>query len=175
MHSYADQWGDLRGYSIFGLQKNRVYLNRKGSFVDAAEAVGLSEKGNSRGVAMADMDNDGDLDVIITHQFKPASYYETVLENTPAWIKIRLNGDGVRVTRDAVGAKVTVRYGEHQQTMWVQNTTGFSAQGERALTVGLGSYSGAVTVQVKWLDGTVTDFKNLEARKLHQLDYSAND
>ena len=171
IHSYADQWGDLRGYSIFGHQRNRVYLNRNGSFVDAAETVGLSEKGNSRGVALADMDNDGDLDVIITHQFKSASYYETVLESSPAWIKIKLLGDGKHVTMDAVGAKVVVNYGDHQQTKWVQNTTGFSGQGERNLVIGLGDYTGKVSVQVKWLDGTVSDFNDLETRKSHQLEY----
>ncbi len=173
VHSYADQWGDIRGYSIFGHQQNRVYLNREGSFVDAATSVGVTKKGNSRGVAMADFDNDGDLDVLFTHQFESASFYKNEQASPKSWVRLRLRGDGVKVTKDAVGSKVEVFYGDKKQVVWQQNTTGFSGQGDRRLLIGFGDYSGTVRVKVTWLDGKVEEWDELTTGKEHELHYGS--
>ena len=67
MHGYADRWADLRARCIFPDELDRVYLNRGGHFSDVAADVGWNEGSNSRGIAMADFDNDGDLDVLVRH------------------------------------------------------------------------------------------------------------
>src|SRR5215471_17788159 len=83
VHSYVDRWPDLRGYEIFGRQKNRVYLSRGAEesmqYVDVGQQVGLTQTGVSRGVALADLDNRGVLDMLITHQFSPLTIYRNTL------------------------------------------------------------------------------------------------
>src|SRR6266704_5417955 len=73
VHGYADRWADLRGRCIFPHEKDRVYLNRGRYFVDVAAKGGWDERGTSRAVAIADFDNDGAPDVVVTHQFAEAS------------------------------------------------------------------------------------------------------
>eukprot|EP01031_Cornospumella_fuschlensis_P017134 gene17134-20954_t len=68
VHSYADRWADLRGFEIWGRQLNRVCLSNgraPAMFQDVAAEVGLTAKTNTRAAALADFDNDGDLDLVL--------------------------------------------------------------------------------------------------------------
>jgi enediyne biosynthesis protein E4 len=187
VHSYADRWPDLRGYEIFGRQANRVYLSRGAEttmqFVDVANEVGITELGNSRGVALADFDNRGVLDLAITHQFAPLSLYRNTLheedEKTASvhhWLGLSLHGDGVRINRDAVGTQVFLTYQKDgkpfRQMREVQIANGFSAQGDRRLLFGLGDYSGPVTVEIHWYGGETTSYSELELDHYHNISYA---
>ena len=158
IHGMADRWADLRGRCIFGNEKNRVYLNRGGHFLDVADQVGWSASGTSRGVALVDLDNDGRLDVLVTHQFAPLSIYRNLAGSAqpggnpaPArrWLGLQLQGNGQSCNRDAIGSKVVLHYrpADKQdgplQTQWreVLNINGFSAQNDRRLVFGLGTAS----------------------------------
>jgi hypothetical protein len=147
MHSYADMWGDLRGRCIYPNEARRVYLNRgagaKPQFVDVAGVVGLTRRDNSRGVALVDLDNDGRLDVVIANQHGAPS----LLRNVPSpatlpasWIGLRLQGDGKRCNREALGSTVSVHVpGRPVQIREVQAANGFSAQHDTRVHFGLGS------------------------------------
>ncbi|MEB3359371.1 MAG: FG-GAP-like repeat-containing protein, partial [Synechococcales bacterium] len=120
VHGYADRWADLRGRCIFPYEANRVYLNRGDRFLDVAPQVGWTELGNSRGIALADLDNDGDLDALVTHQFDPVSIYRndtTSIQGKapPDWIGLQLQGDGRQCNRDAVGTRVVLATASGQQ------------------------------------------------------------
>jgi hypothetical protein len=185
IHGYADRWGDLRGRCIFGREANRIYLNRGPGhtprFVDVAAQVGWTEKTSSRGVALADLDNDGDLDAAVTHPFAPLSLYRNTLysgaagTSAPHWIALHLAGDGRRCSREAVGTRVTLEYAEggkrRRQVREVQLANGFSAQGDRRLLFGLGRCAGPVRVTVGWYGrGTVT-YEGLRPDRYHRLRY----
>jgi hypothetical protein len=186
IHSYADQWADLRGYEIFGRQANRVYLSRGPNsnlqFVDVASQVGLIELGNSRGAALADFDNDGALDLAITHQFAKLSLYRNTLHEEDAkrgtvhhWIGLTLHGDGKVINSEAVGTVVRARYaGPHgpvQQQREVQIENGFSAQGDRRLLFGLGDHDGPVELEISWY-GRETQYVNgLALDHYHEIHY----
>jgi hypothetical protein len=150
VHGHADRWADLRGRCIFPHEANRVYLNRGRHFVDVAPRVGWSKKGNSRGIALVDLDNDGDLDVLVTHQFEPVSIFRN--ESAPkTWLGLHLTGSGKTCNRDAVGTRVWVEAGGNRQMREVHGANGFSAQGDRRLLFGLGSAArGTVNVRVQW-------------------------
>jgi hypothetical protein len=168
IHTYADMWGDLRGYCINGREANRVYLNRGArvnlQFVDVASQVGFTEKTNSRGVVLADFDNDGDLDVGITHMFAPLSLYRNSLHDPassvtgpnskPHWIGFLLEGNGADCNKDAAGSRIKISYRYVDQ--WVEQVreisivNGFSAQGDRRALFGLGDFAGNVEVSVAW-------------------------
>ena len=169
IHGAANRWADIRGFEIFGRQQNKVYLsNGKGSFVQVNDQVGLTEKGNSRGMALADFDNDGDLDLVITHQFAAAQLFENQSGNEHCWIGLDIEGDGGNVTRDAVGTKVSVNGSQFRE---VRITNGFSAQNDKRLFFGLGENRERVDVVVKWPDGTSSNYTNLAPSQYHKLTY----
>ena len=183
VHAYIDQWADIRGYSIFGQQQNRVLLNYQGEyFEDRAVEVGLSEAGNSRGVALADFDNDGDLDLIITHQFKSVSLYRndpTQDRHSRNWIGFQLQGDGVSCSRDAVHAVVTL---ESQATegYWIQRVelsrvAGFSSQSDSRIFFGLASCNDPLNVTIKWPSGLVEKYQNVVPNHYHEICQGSDD
>lgn len=175
VHGYADRWADLRGRCIFPAERNRVYLNRGRYFVDVAAKVGWDKLGTSRAVAIADFDNDGAPDVIVTHQFAPVSLYRNS-GSAAHWIGLRLAGNGRECNRDAIGSRVRIEYrrdGElHTQWREVQGTSGFSAQSDRRSLFGLGAAAGAaseVSVSVSWCGGKPETPVKLAADRYHFL------
>ena len=153
IHGYADNWADLRGRCIFPFEQNRVMLNRGQYFVDVASQVGWERKDNARGIALADLDNDGDLDVLMTHQFAPVSIFKNDAE-PKSWLGLDLSGDGVSCNRDATGSRVTIKYhyeGEEiLQYREVVASNGFSSQNDHRLLFGLANYSGPINVEIDW-------------------------
>jgi Na+-translocating ferredoxin:NAD+ oxidoreductase RnfD subunit len=172
VHGYADRWADLRGRCIFPDELDRVYLNLGDAFVDVAADVGWNEGRNSRGIALADFDNDGDLDVLVTHQFDPAALYRN---DGPAksWIGLELVGDATTCNRDAVGTRVWVDFpgapGMPVQYREVASANGFSAQGDRRLLLGLGDYDGPVSIDVQWCGTGHERFDELSINRYHRL------
>ena len=186
VHSYVDRWPDLRGYEIFGHQANRVYLSRGDEtsmqFVDVASEVGLTQLGNSRGVSLADFNNEGVLDVAITHQFGRLSLYRNTLHERDRstgrvhhWIGLAMQGDGQKISREAVGTQVFVSYVRNgqriRQMREVQIANGFSAQNDRRLLVGLGDYDGPVEVEVHWYGAETQTYSGLDLDQYHVLRY----
>lgn len=142
IHSYVDKWADIRGCYIYPNEPDRIYLNNYGDgFVDLAAELKFDHLKNTRGVALADFDNDGDLDILVTDQFGAPWLYENKLSNHN-WLGITLTGDGSATNRDAVGSKVWLSYKVNgvvqQQYKEVRLVNGFSAMGDTRLLFGLG-------------------------------------
>lgn len=183
LHTYADKWGDIRGRQIYPNEPRRVYLNQGTGawhqFVDVAATVGARDPDNSRGVAMVDLDDDGDLDVVITNQHGPVSLYQNSLisENieapNSAWLGLDLVGDGKVTSRDAVGTRVEVSYKDGSaavtQVREVMLANGFSSQNDRRLHFGLANHRGPVDVTVRWYGGKVQVVKDLTPGRYHRL------
>ena len=169
IHTYADMWGDLRGYCINPHESNRVYLSRgnvdKLQFVDVAPQLGWKAEPPSRGILLADFDNDGALDVAVTHITAPIAMYRNTRNDRgdAHWIGFDLRGNGTTCNRDAAGSTVTISYPENgkrvtqMREIAIQNA--FAAQGDRRALFGLGNYKGEVDVEVKWNNGGVTKFR----------------
>ena len=153
IHGYADKWADITGKCIFPEEKNRVYLNRDSHFVDVAEQVGWEKPGTARGISLADFDNDGDLDVVLTRMFAPPELYRNDSEPR-GWVGLDLVGDGKRCNRDAVGTRVVISYTEDgeekRQNRTVFASNGLSSQNDRRLLFGLGDYQGEVRADIYW-------------------------
>lgn len=173
VHGYADKWADLRGRCIFPDEQNRVYLNKGRYFVDVASQVGWQKKGVSRAIALADFDNDGALDVLVTHQFAPAALYRNVSQPR-SWIGIDLVGNGRSCNRDALGSKVELMGPSGRQVREQVAVNGFSSQSEHRLLFGLGAPNAmsALEVTVDWCGhGQRQKFK-LYPNRYHRLEQS---
>lgn len=175
IHTYADMWGDIRGRCIYPNENRRVYFNRGGDarpqFVDVAQQVGLTQSDNSRGVALVDLDNDGRLDLAIANQHGQPTLFRnnaTAAGASNDWIGLRLVGDGVRCSREAIGSAVRI-LGTRPQLREVQAANGFAAQHDPRLHFGLGA-SGAdsVDVRVRWCGGAEGVYR-LAANEYHRL------
>jgi Na+-translocating ferredoxin:NAD+ oxidoreductase RnfD subunit len=157
-HRYTNKWGDIRGFCIYGKEKNRVYLNQGdvpfNKFVDVADYVGLSEETNSRGVSFSDLNNDGRLDIAISHMFSGPSIYKNSLSGNKSWLGIDIESLKSSCNREAAGSKVTLSYksdtGLKSQMIEKVIVNGFNGQSENRLLFGLGSYTGPVDVMINW-------------------------
>ena len=159
-HRFADHWGDIRGYCIFGKEKNRLYLNRgvglRPQFIDVAEEVGLKEETNSRGVIAADFDNQGRMDLVFAHPFSKPTFLKNHATNSlNNWAGLSLEGNGKTCNRDAVGTRVEVTVNRKDQTTFqfsseVQTVSGLLAQSDRRLHFGLGPNAQEVQAIIHW-------------------------
>ncbi len=176
IHVYADMWGDLRGRCIYPNEARRVYLNRgagaRPQFVDVASVVGLDGRDNSRGVALADFDNDGRLDVLIANQHGGPTLFhnvESAAAAPNAWIGLALVGDGRTCARDATGSTVTVNLpGQRPLVREAQRANGLSAAGDPRIHIGLGAWTGEVPVSIRWCGGTTRTY-SLAPGKYHEV------
>jgi Na+-translocating ferredoxin:NAD+ oxidoreductase RnfD subunit len=182
IHTYADRWGDLRGRTIYPNEARRAYLNRgadgPGEFVDVARAIGIDDPDNSRGVALADLDDDGDLDLVVTNQHGPPSIYRNDLRDAaqpdrgPAgFVGLLLEGDGKRTNRSAIGTRVELRLPGSKAPPQIREVSlagGFSAQADPRLLFGLGDHRGAVEVTIHWY-GAGAQEVTLAPGRYHQI------
>lgn len=174
IHSYADKWADIRGCYIYPNELDRISLNQQGKgFIDASEALGFVHKANTRGVALADFDNDGDLDILVTHQFGAPFLYKNELK-TKAWLGLSLQGNGTTTNKDAVGTKVWLRYTQNgqarQQYRELRLANGFMAMGDNRLLFGLGSQDVKnLTIEIQWHNGRKQTLQGLAANQYHHI------
>ena len=136
------------------LARNIVLMNDgKGKFVNVSDECGdgLAVKLSSRGAAFDDLDNDGDIDVVILNSRREP----TILRNDSPpgnhWIQVRLRG--VKTNRDGVGARVKVVAGDLIQIDEVHSGRGYQSHYGMRLHFGLGSRKRVDRIEVRWLGG----------------------
>lgn len=137
-----------------------------GRFVEAAAEAGVAATERARGAALADLDADGRLDLVVLNRRAPPELYRNVTPDAGAWIALDPHLPGGN--RRAVGARVTVAAGGATQVQSV--TVGGGHAGGQALPLhfGLGAAEGA-SVTVAWPDGRVTRAEGLAAGQVHRL------
>ena len=155
-------------------------------FAEVAERSGITDVYNGRGIALADFDHDGFVDMYVANQGAPATYYVNRTRSTSSddqrtqergsflWLNLVGRPDlplpvGNRAfasTTDAVGARVTVYGAFGMQVREVQGGMGFASQSEHAVQFGIPDPDGVQRIEIRWPSGRVQIIDGEQARSL---------
>lgn len=133
---------------------NYIFKNNKNlSFQPMSAQWGFDTPGCSNGAAYADLDNDGDLDLVVNNLNAPAGIYQNQARqlNTNHFLRIHLRQKDANPF--AVGAKIIAQTGGALQTYELFTTRGFQSAVEPAINLGLGQSAIIDSLWVRWPDG----------------------
>lgn len=156
-----------------GRERNVLLVNiGDGTFAEASGVAGLDFADDSRAFALADLDGDGRLELVLKNRTGPQL---RVLHNTMAEIgdAIAFRLRGTKSNRDAIGAAITVETGTLRQTKYLQAGSGFLSQHTKEVFFGLGKPQGAVKATVLWPSGSRQTFERLPVNHRVQIEEGA--
>ncbi len=142
------------------------------TFTDETENWGISQPSYSNGAVYADLDSDGDLDLVTSNINEPAYLHENRADKQPNaanFLAIKLLGSPQN--RRGIGSTVTVHDGTRNQTAYVSPVRGYLSSIETPLHIGMGRASRADSVVVVWPDGRRQVVKNVPVNQTLTLDY----
>ena len=119
-------------------------------FSNETENWGLDEKGVSSGAAYADLDNDGDLDLIVCHNNDPVSIYENQASTIHPNNFIRIRLAGTEKNTFGIGARVTVVTDSSRQVQEMYPVRGYQSSVDYTLVFGLGRQQAIREIRVQW-------------------------
>ncbi len=162
---------------------NYAYRNNGGNtgeeltFTDKTEEWGLKIPSFSNGAAYSDLDNDGDLDIVVNNINDPAFIYENQLRKKKVeepqnhYLRVRLKGSPGDIK--SIGAKVLINYGEGQ-TQFIEDARyrGYLSTVESGAHFGLGTHDTVDSLRVFWPGGKYQLLTNVQADQVITLDYA---
>ena len=141
------------------------------TFSKKTEEWGLNTDSFSNGAAVGDLDNDGDLDIVINNIEGEAFVYRNnanKLENN--FVKLKLNGPESNVS--GLGAKVSVHYNGQTQFHELKTVRGYLSSVEPMVHFGLGKTEKVEYIKVQWKDGKVSEQRDVNANQTITINYS---
>lgn len=154
------------GHSAEHFKQGRLlYWNRgDGQFYDLSSQAGsgITTPHASRGLAVGDLDNDGNEEILILNMGETPSLLKNVASGLGKSILVRLL---TTTNRDAIGARVTVTANGQKQMDEVRSGGSYISQSDFRLHFGLGTASSA-SLSIRWLDGKVENLDGIAAGQI---------
>jgi len=176
---YTDEYRGLMSWN--GYERNNLLRNEGPGkdgvprFVDVAPALGADDDRDSRGIALADFDNDGDIDIAVNHNpgdsgdasRAGAVFLVNEIGQRRQWLAVELIGR--TSNRGAIGAQVVVEAGGVKQIRQVTAGSSYAAQHSQRLYFGLDDQIVVNHLSVRWPGGQVEEFEDLDSRHLVRI------
>ena len=155
---------------------NRIYQNSGHLlFEDKTHAWGLDDPSYTTSGAFADLDNDGDLDLVLNNINDPAAIYENRLiqpdstRDDAHFLNIQLRGDTLNT--GGIGAKINLFYADQQQYYEHFPVRGFQSMVDPKIHVGVGAANFIDSLKILWPDGKTQRLVNIKTNQRLTLDY----
>ena len=159
---------NIRG-NVGYAQPPQLFLNNgNGTFRDVASELGddFRQPKVGRGLAYADFDRDGDLDVLMTTNNGPAFLYRN--DQLAGHRSIRFRLVGTQSNRDAIGGVVRIYHSGATQSRLVKSGSSYLSQSELPLTFGVGQRDRIDRVVIQWPNGRTEEYRNLAAGRAYK-------
>ena len=169
-NGHVDNNLELIGYNSPYAQPALLHCNLEGQrFSLATRDAGpyFDSDHVGRGVAYGDVDDDGDIDLVVNHKDGAPALLRNDTKTRNHWIRLRLVG--TRSNRDAIGTRVEVRAGD--RTLFRQRKGGSSLESSHdpRLLIGLGTEIEARKITIRWPSGTDSTVEHLAADATYQF------
>ncbi|MFY0600169.1 MAG: VCBS repeat-containing protein [Cyclobacteriaceae bacterium] len=167
-------FGGEKDYTLLPSQpvENFAFKNNKDfTFISSADQWGLKFKGFSNGAAYSDLDNDGDLDLVVNNLDSPASIYKNQIDQQDhGYLKVKLNGP--EQNPNGLGAKVKITAPDNSiQIQELTLTRGFQSSVDPIIHFGLGKKESKIVLEIIWPDGKTQILKEVDSNQLLALNH----
>ena len=155
------------GSSVEINQPNTVFRNLGGAKFEALTAeAGLRAQtpGRHRGSAVADLNGDGRLDVVVTALSAPAEIWLNDSPGNAHWLELKL--EGTSSNRDGIGARIKITTPAGVQYAEVSFASGYASSSAGPVHFGLGAESIVSLVEIRWPSGVVQQLKNVACDRI---------
>lgn len=151
--------------------RNYLFKNKGGlQFENVSEAWGFKDSTFSNGAAVADFDNDGDLDLVINNLDGEADLYKNITDKKNNYVRLKLQGPAKNP--DGIGAKISLYYnGKLQQFFQQKLVRGYLSSNEPFVHFGLGQTQKIDSAVIVWPDGRSNTLANVTANQVVKADY----
>lgn len=164
----AKNWPAMHGRSLSGYQTKHLWINNgTGQFYDVALSVGVTDQYDGRAVAVADLENRGQLDVVVANQRGPLLLYRNHVAPGRHWIAFECRG--TTSNRSAIGTQIHLYWGNHHQMQEIVAASGYAAQSQRRVHFGLGESESVDRVVVRWPNGKEQILGQVDVDTIHPL------
>ena len=145
-------------------QRNQVFMNQKGrAFIDQSATM-LEQKQVSRGSAFGDLDNDGDIDIVVSNLNDHPVILWNVTEHTSNWFILKLIGTSDN--QSAIGTRVKIKIDQQIQIREVKSGSGYLSQSDLRLHFGLGQAKQIDQLEIHWPNGTTQQLNRVPGNQI---------
>jgi hypothetical protein len=153
--------------------ENNLFLQSESGGFNRSSLINNKEPDCSQGMAYADFDLDGDLDLAINHLNKPASILENKSNQQKDFNFLQIKLKGSPLNYSGIGCKITCFTKQQKQVFWQFPVKGFQSHVSEIINIGLGKSQKVDSLFVKWPNGGISSYYNIQGNQ--KMDVAISD